>query len=71
MNPWIQHIKSVRASHRGLSYKEAMKMAKKTYKKVGVKPTVTKKVHKRRTKSKSKKHRKSKSRRSKSKSRRR
>lgn len=31
-NPWIMHVKAV-ASKRGLSYKDAMKVAGKTYKK--------------------------------------
>ena len=32
-NPWILHLKSYRASHPGVSYKDAMKQAKLTYKK--------------------------------------
>lgn len=30
-NPWISHVKQVQKKH-GISYKEAMKIAKKTYK---------------------------------------
>lgn len=32
MSPWIEHIKKV-AAQKGISYKEAMKIASKTYKK--------------------------------------
>ena len=27
MSKWIEHIKTVRAAHKGMSYKEAMKIA--------------------------------------------
>jgi len=30
-SPWIAHVKATRASHPGISYKEAMKQAKETY----------------------------------------
>jgi hypothetical protein len=32
-NPWMAHLKKVRASNKGMSLKEAMKKAKATYKK--------------------------------------
>jgi hypothetical protein len=32
-NPWMVHLKKVRASNKGMSLKEAMKKAKETYKK--------------------------------------
>ncbi len=33
MNPWMSHLKKVRAKNKGLSLKEAMKKAKASYKK--------------------------------------
>lgn len=34
-NRWITHLKKYRAAHKGVSLKQAMKQAKKTYKKDG------------------------------------
>ena len=33
INPWVQHLKAYRAKHPNVSYKDAMKLAKATYKK--------------------------------------
>jgi len=33
MNPWLEHVKKVRAKNKGLSYKEALQKAKASYKK--------------------------------------
>ena len=35
MNPWLQHLKKYKKAHPGISLKQAMKQAKKTYKKGG------------------------------------
>lgn len=35
MSGWIDHIKSVRKAHKGMSYKDAMKLAAKSYKSTG------------------------------------
>ena len=35
MSNWIKHIKAVRAAHKGMSYKDAMKIAGKSYKSSG------------------------------------
>ena len=32
-NPWIDHVRATRAKHKGLSYKDALKKASKTYNK--------------------------------------
>ena len=32
-NPWIVHVKKVQAKKKGMSYRDAMRIAKKTYKK--------------------------------------
>lgn len=46
-NPWIDHVMATKRKHSGKSFKEILKMAKKTYKKS---PTVhKKKTHKRKT----------------------
>lgn len=36
-NPWINHVQSYIAKHPGVAYKDALKLAKKTYKKRGQK----------------------------------
>tara|TARA_B100000780_G_C21056095_1_gene424290 strand:+ start:857 stop:1078 length:222 start_codon:yes stop_codon:yes gene_type:complete len=33
-NPWLDHIKKVRAANKNLSFKEVLKLAAKNYKKV-------------------------------------
>ena len=53
-NPWIAHLKGFHKSHKNMSYKEAMKAAKKTYTKVGTKSIKAKPANKSR-KAKSKK----------------
>jgi|UniRef100_A0A6C0C686 hypothetical protein len=42
-NPWIAHVKTVSKANKGKSFKEILKMAKKTYKRS---PGIQKKVHK-------------------------
>ena len=43
-NPWINHVMATKRKHRGKSFKDILKMAKKTYKKS---PTAhKKKAHK-------------------------
>ena len=32
-NPWMEHVRKVRAKNKGKSLKEILKLAKKTYKK--------------------------------------
>ena len=71
-NPWIDHVMKTRSAHAGKSFKEILKMAKKTYKKspaahkkVYKKKTHKRKTHKRKThkrKSRKRKSRKRKSR---------
>ena len=34
-NPWLAHVKSVRSQNAGMSFKEVLKLAKKSYKKRG------------------------------------
>ena len=60
MNPWFVHLTKVRRAHPKLSLKEAMKLAKKSYKKVGVskKHHVSKKTKKHKKSHKSRKSRK-------------
>jgi len=33
MSKWIEHVKSIRSQNPGMSLKDAMKLAKKSYKK--------------------------------------
>lgn len=41
MNPWLQHVKKVRAKNKNLSYKEVLQKAKTSYKKKGALKTKT------------------------------
>ena len=34
-NPWLAHVKSVRSQNAGMSFKDVLKLAKKSYKKRG------------------------------------
>ena len=34
-NPWLAHVKSVRSQNAGMSFKNVLKLAKKSYKKRG------------------------------------
>ncbi len=60
-NPWFDHLSAFRKSHPNLSMKEAMRAAKKTYKKVvsAVKKTVKKSRKHRKSAKKGKKDKKS------------
>lgn len=41
MNPWLEHVKKVRAKNKNLSYKEVLQKAKTSYKKKGALKTKT------------------------------
>lgn len=43
MNPWLEHVKKVRAKNKNLSYKQVLVKAKTSYKKVGALKTATRK----------------------------
>tara|TARA_Y100001972_G_C7578313_1_gene290112 strand:- start:666 stop:902 length:237 start_codon:yes stop_codon:yes gene_type:complete len=43
MNPWLEHVKKVRAKNKNLTYKQVLQKAKTSYKKVGALKTKTKK----------------------------
>ena len=43
MNPWLEHVKKVRAKNKNLTYKQVLQKAKTTYKKKGAMKTATKK----------------------------
>lgn len=43
MNPWLEHVKKVRAKSKNLSYKQALQKAKTSYKKGALKTTTSKK----------------------------
>jgi len=43
MNPWLEHVKKVRAKNKNLSYKQVLVKAKSSYKKKGALKTATKK----------------------------
>ena len=36
-NPWMAHVKETMKKHKGMKFKEVLKMAKKTYKKSSAK----------------------------------
>ncbi len=36
-NAWLVHVKSTMKSHKGMKFKDVLKLAKKTYKKSGTK----------------------------------
>jgi len=52
-NPWINHVMATKRKHRGKSFKDILKMAKKTYKKS---PTAHKKKAHKKTAHKKKAH---------------
>lgn len=78
-NAWLAHVKATMKQHKGMKFKEVLKMAKKTYKKTpksAATPTASKskkrrRSRKRKSKSKKKSKRKSKSKGRKTKKRRR
>jgi hypothetical protein len=46
MNPWLEHVKKVRAKNKNLTYKEVLQKAKTSYKKKGALKTKTAKKRK-------------------------
>lgn len=57
-NPWLDHVKATAAKNKGMKFKEVLKAAKKTYKKVAKAVTGKKKARKtRKNKKKSSKRR--------------
>lgn len=40
-NAWLAHVKSTMKSHKGMKFKDVLKLAKKTYKKSGTGPKKT------------------------------
>ena len=52
-NAWLAHVKSTMKAHKGMKFKDVLKLAKKTYKKSG---TAAKKTTKKGKKGKKKKH---------------
>jgi hypothetical protein len=43
MNPWLEHVKKVRAKNKNLTYKQVLQKAKTSYKRKGALKTATKK----------------------------
>ena len=51
-NPWLTHVKATAKKHKGMKFKDVLKLAKKTYKR---KSSSSKKTGKRRSVKKSRK----------------
>lgn len=45
-NAWLAHVKSTMKSHKGMKFKDVLKLAKKTYKKSGTGKKMAKKTAK-------------------------
>ena len=61
-NPWLAHVKATMKKNKGMQFKKVLKLAKKTYKKIGKSASASASPKKRRTKRRRSKGRKSKSR---------
>jgi hypothetical protein len=58
-NPWLAHVKQVKAKNSGLSFKQVLKLAAKSYKKISPAKKPAGKTRKARKSKKSPKRRKS------------
>jgi hypothetical protein len=70
-NPWLAHVKATMKKHKGMQFKKVLKMAKKTYKKIGKSSSASPKKRRRTKRRRKSKGRKSRGRKKKTKRRRR